>query len=362
MSQLGGRFDLHFEAATNAFTKADNILRAISEFTFIDLFAGIGGFHLGLRANGGKCVYSNEWNRYASKTYQAWTGHSPDNSDIREVDIKKDIPPHDVLAAGFPCQPFSLAGVSKKNSLGRDHGFKDLDQGNLFFAICDILEAHKPKVVLLENVKNLRSHDKGNTWNVIVESLSQIGYHVTWSIIDAKNWVPQHRERVFIVALRKDLWTADQAEAFPFPSGANLDRPKLADVLETEPEKKYMLTPRLWEYLQEYAEKHRALGNGFGYSLANKESHSRTLSARYHKDGSEILIDQAGWERPRRLTPREARNLMGFTEDIALAAGVSANFEQVVSDTQAYRQFGNSVCPLIVRDIGEGIVRYLDGN
>lgn len=332
----------------------------MQKFTFVDLFAGIGGFHIGLRAAGGHCVYSNEWDKYAAQTYRSWTGHVPDQSDIRKVNVLEDIPAHDVLAGGFPCQPFSLAGVSKKISLGRLHGFQDLEQGNLFFAICDIVAVHRPKVVLLENVKNLKSHDKGKTWAVILESLSSLGYHVTAKVIDAKYWVPQHRERVFIVAFRDDLWSPEDARAFEFPSQSNYDKPSLDSVLEESPDKKFMLSEKLWIYLQNYSEKHKALGNGFGYSIAQGNSHARTLSARYHKDGSEILIDRDSWERPRRLTPLEARRLMGFTEEIARQAKTNQAYPQEVSDTQAYKQFGNSVCPLVVWELGARILKMME--
>lgn len=329
------------------------------EFTFIDLFAGIGGFHLGLRAVGGNCVYANEWDSSAGKTYEAWTGHKPDGRDLRSVDIRADIPAHDVLAAGFPCQPFSIAGVSKKNSLGREHGFQDRDQGNLFFSICDIVSIHKPKVVFLENVKNLTSHDKGRTWRVIQSSLEELGYHVLWKIIDAKEWVPQHRERIFIVALSEDYWSVLDSGQFNFPKAQNAAKPVLRDVLDKKPDKGLMLSDALWRYLQEYAAKHKELGNGFGYSIANKGSFTRTLSARYNKDGSEILIDHPKWERPRRLSVNEARRLMGFNREISRECGLSGRYPQVVSDAQAYKQFGNSVSPLVVRAIANEIKRFL---
>lgn len=328
-------------------------------FTFVDLFAGIGGFHLGLRSVGGECVYANEWDSSAGKTYQAWTGHQTDARDLRTVDFKTDIPPHDVLAAGFPCQPFSLAGVSKKNSLGRDHGFQDVDQGNLFFAICDVVAAHRPKVVFLENVKNLTSHDKGQTWRVIQSSLEELGYHVLWKIIDAKDWVPQHRERIFIVALSEDYWSILDAGQFTFPNAESTSRPVLRDVLDKTPSKRLMLSEPLWNYLQDYAAKHKSLGNGFGYSIAKRGSITRTLSARYNKDGSEILIDHRDWERPRRLSVNEARRLMGFTQEISRQCGLSGRYPQVVSDAQAYKQFGNSVSPLVVRAIALEIRKFL---
>lgn len=332
---------------------------AAHNFTFVDLFAGIGGFHFGLRSVGGTCVYANEWDSSAGRTYEAWTGHKPDTRDLRTVDLKTDIPPHDVLAAGFPCQPFSLAGVSKKNSLGREHGFQDLDQGNLFFTICDVVSTHRPKVVFLENVKNLTSHDKGKTWRVIQSSLEELGYHVLWKVIDAREWVPQHRERIFIVALSEDYWSILDSGQFQFPEPGRASRPILREVLDKKPDKRLMLSEGLWSYLQEYAAKHKKLGNGFGYSIAKKSSSTRTLSARYGKDGSEILIDHRNWERPRRLSVNEARRLMGFNREISQECGFSGRYPQVVSDTQAYKQFGNSVSPLVVRAIATEITRFL---
>jgi DNA (cytosine-5)-methyltransferase 1 len=329
-------------------------------FKFVDLFAGIGGFHIGLKSVGGECVFANEWDRHAAATYHAWTGHEPNQVDIRELDPKLDFPDHDVLSAGFPCQPFSLAGVSKKNSLGRDHGFNDVHQGNLFFSICGVIEHKKPKIVFLENVKNLLSHDRGNTWSVIRSSLESLGYHVTWRIIDAKHWVPQHRERIFVVAFRDDLFSVLDVGQFGFGGQYPLSSPKLKTILEAHPNPNLMLSPKLWEYLQEYSRKHKANGNGFGYSIANRDGISRTLSARYYKDGSEILIQETDWERPRRLSVREARKLMGFTAGIARLAGISGTYPQVVSDQQAYKQFGNSVSPLVVRAVALEIVSFLE--
>lgn len=331
----------------------------VHKFTFIDLFSGIGGFHLGLAAAGGECLYSNEWDQKARQTYQAWTGHIPDERDLRTVDFSNDIPNHDVLAAGFPCQPFSIAGVSKKNSMGRKHGFEDERQGNLFFSIAEIAAIHKPKVIFLENVKNLRSHDRGNTWNVIRQSLEDMGYHVMWQVINAKYWVPQNRERIFIVALRQDLWSVLDSGRFRFPEGDKSRPPILENILENEPSRELMLSEPLWAYLVGYAAKHRERGNGFGYSIAPRASNTRTLSARYYKDGSEILIDERDWERPRRLSVNEARLLMGFTREISLEAGRSGEYPQVVSNAQAYKQFGNSVAPPVVRDIALEIGRFL---
>ena len=330
------------------------------KFTFIDLFAGIGGFRLGLTSAGGQAVFTNEWDQYAATTYKAWYGEeSISTEDIREIDPKSGIPNHDVLAAGFPCQPFSIAGVSKKNSLGRPHGFSDLQQGNLFFSICDIISVKKPKVVLLENVKNLLSHDDGKTWAVILESLDLLGYEVKHQVINAAGWVPQNRRRVFIVALSKKYFDTDLINSFSFPEQPE-SKLKLNSILEkTVPDKKYMLTDNLWKYLQNYAASHRAKGNGFGFKLYGPEDTTGTLSARYYKDGAEILIKQPGWKNPRRLTPKEAARLMGFNNQMAKTQGFSRGFPQIVSDMQSYKQFGNSVCPLVVADIAKEIAKVL---
>jgi DNA (cytosine-5)-methyltransferase 1 len=331
----------------------------VSDFRFIDLFAGIGGFHLGMKANGGECVFSSEWDKHAARTYSEW--HKTDHvntGDIREIDFETEIPEHEILLAGFPCQPFSIAGVSKKNSMGRAHGFHDLKQGNLFFAICEIAEKKRPPVMILENVKNLKSHDKGNTWKVIQESLDALGYEVRAQIIDAKGWVPQHRERIFIVCFDREAFTPEEIETFEFPAIPKTG-PRLSSILESDPDPKYMITDGLWRYLQEYAAKHKAKGNGFGYQLVTGDDISRTISARYYKDGSEILISQPGWKNPRKLTPAEAAKLMGFTSKFAKLAGHGSAFPQVVSDTQAYKQFGNSVSPLVVEAVGKQVVKVL---
>jgi DNA (cytosine-5)-methyltransferase 1 len=309
-------------------------------FTFVDLFAGIGGFRIALEKLGGKCAFSCEWDRYSQKTYKSWFGETP-HGDIREVK-PKDIPDHDVLAAGFPCQPFSIAGVSKKKSLGMAHGFKCETQGTLFFNIVSIVEAKRPPVLFLENVKNLTSHDKGRTWGTIHASLVDLGYAVNFKVIDAAGWVPQHRERIYIVCFDKKVF--GEIPPFEFPSAPS-QGPKFKDILERTPDKKYTLTDHLWTYLQEYAERHRLKGNGFGFGIADPEGVSRTLSARYYKDGSEILIKQ-GQKTPRRLTPRECARLMGFPDDKKI----------VVSDTQAYRQFGNAVVPKVAKAVGESII------
>jgi DNA (cytosine-5)-methyltransferase 1 len=297
-------------------------------FTFIDLFAGIGGMRLAYESVGGHCVYSSEWNKYSQQTYFANFGEQPEG-DITKVN-ENEIPDHDILVAGFPCQPFSIAGVSKKQSMGRATGFEDKTQGTLFFDVCRILKAKRPKAFMLENVKNLCSHDKGRTFKVITESLNELNYEVFYKVIDGQNFVPQHRERIIIVGFDRERYGNDISFSFDIKQ---LDpKPVMRDILEKKVEDKYTLSDKLWTYLQGYAAKHRAAGNGFGYGIADPEGISRTLSARYYKDGSEILIEQEG-KNPRRLTPRECARLQGFPD----------SFKIPVSDTQAYRQFGNSV-------------------
>lgn len=323
-------------------------------FTFIDLFAGIGGLRKAMESAGGRCVFTSEWDKYAQQTYLA---NFPDNrpiaGDIREVDAAA-IPDHDVLVAGFPCQPFSIAGVSKKNALGRSHGFDDETQGTLFFDVLRILMAHRPAAFLLENVKNLKGHDRGRTFEVIRRKLEDdLGYILQTRIIDAAHYVPQHRERIVIVGFREEV---------PF-SFDDIDLPKrghrvMRDILHPEngleaPERhytigddavvsnKYTLSDKLWQYLQDYAAKHRAKGNGFGFGLVDGDSIARTLSARYYKDGSEILVSRGEGRNPRRLTPRECARLMGYDED----------FRIPVSDTQAYKQFGNSVAVPVFAEV-----------
>lgn len=330
------------------------------DFTFIDLFAGIGGIRRGFERRNGRCVFTSEWDQHAARTYKA---NYPDSDDIAGDITKVDpasIPDHDLLLGGFPCQPFSLAGVSKKNSLGRKHGFLDETQGTLFFNIVSILKEKQPKAFLLENVKNLRSHDGGRTYLVITGALRELGYQVIDRVVSAADWVPQRRERVYLVGFRQPV-------DFNFDE---LQRPKvaptLADVLhraDEEPEEpytvsvrgktvvspRYTLSDHLWQYLQNYAAKHREKGNGFGCSVFGPNDIARTLSARYHKDGSEILIGQKG-KNPRRLTPRECARLMGFDR-----AG-EERMAIPVSDTQAYRQFGNSVAVPVVDAIAELMV------
>jgi DNA (cytosine-5)-methyltransferase 1 len=347
------------------------------EFDFIDLFAGIGGLRRGFEEIGGRCVFTSEWNEPAVRTYKANNYSDPVNHsfnrDIRDVTLSDDplatgsqitdnihkiIPSHDVLLAGFPCQPFSIAGVSKKNALGRTHGFEDKAQGTLFFDLARILDVKRPAAFLLENVKNLKSHDKGRTFKVIVETLDELGYWVADldkdvpsdpKIIDGRHYVPQHRERIVLVGFRRDLGIHEGFTLKDIRKTYPKKKPRLEDILEDSVSDKYILTPKLWEYLFNYSIKHKAKGNGFGYGLVGKDDITRTLSARYYKDGSEILVDRGYTSeksfddplnvrnRPRRLTPRECARLMGYDKPRG------HEFKIPVSDTQAYKQFGNSV-------------------
>jgi len=325
-----------------------------TSFSFVDLFAGIGGLRKAMEGAGGRCVFTSEWDRFAQQTYHA---NFPDNrpiaGDIREVD-PQDIPDHDVLVAGFPCQPFSIAGVSKKNALGRAHGFLDKTQGTLFFDVLRILMHHRPAAFMLENVKNLKSHDKGKTFEVIRRALTEeLGYTLHTQIIDAANFVPQHRERIVMVGFREKTDFSFEELHLPGRQGRGM-----RDILHPEngteaPEghftggpdakvsDKYTLSDKLWTYLQDYAAKHRAKGNGFGFGLVDGDSIARTLSARYYKDGSEILVSRGEGNNPRRLTPRECARLMGFDD----------SFRIPVSDTQAYKQFGNSVAVPVFAEV-----------
>lgn len=324
--------------------QAQNERPGESKFTFIDLFAGIGGMRIAFESNGGDCVYSNEWNKYSQQTYFANFGEQPDG-DITKVDART-IPNHDILVAGFPCQPFSIAGVSKKQSMGRSTGFEDKTQGTLFFDVCRIIKAKRPKAFMLENVKNLKSHDHGNTFKVIMESLDELDYQVFYAILDGQNYVPQHRERILIVGFDRKRYGRDID--FSFAVSAVNPKPVMRDILEDNPDDRYTLSDKLWIYLQNYAAKHKAAGNGFGYGIADPNGVARTLSARYYKDGSEILIAQNG-KNPRRLTPRECARIQGFPD----------SFKIVVSDTQAYKQFGNSVVVPLMTDVAGLIVNKI---
>ncbi|NTF17582.1 DNA (cytosine-5-)-methyltransferase [Agrobacterium rubi] len=335
---------------------------APAQFKFIDLFAGIGGMRRAFEASGGECVFTAEWNRYALETYVA--NHGADHpivGDITQVPAA-DVPDHDVLVGGFPCQPFSLAGVSKKNSLGRAHGFADETQGTLFFDVARIIEAKRPRMFLLENVKNLCDHDKGRTFDVILRTLKEeLGYNVSYRVLNGNAWVPQKRNRIFIVGVR-------EGEAFDFDDVVIPENgPVLGDILHRMGEvdedpryssggnalAKYTLTDNLWRYLQDYAAKHAKAGNGFGFGLVGEDDVTRTLSARYGKDGSEVLVRQSAGLNPRRLTPRECARLQGFDS-------LGSQIFIPVSDAQAYRQFGNSVVVPCVAAIASAMVPYLE--
>lgn len=314
-------------------------------FTFIDLFAGIGGMHLAFSQAGGLCVYASEWDKYCQIQYKQNFGMEPDG-DITQIEAAS-IPDHDILVAGFPCQPFSIAGVSKKNSLGRATGFLDKAQGTLFFDVARIIAEKRPKAFMLENVKNLKNHDKGNTWKVIEETLKDLDYHVFAEVIDGSAFVPQHRERIIIVGFDAQRYGNDVQFAFDLKRPRK--RPALKDILETEGVDRYTLSDKLWSYLQNYAKKHRARGNGFGFGMPDLNGVTRTLSARYYKDGSEILIRQEG-KNPRKLTPRECARLQGYPDEYRI----------VVSDTQAYKQFGNSVVVPLMAQVAKLIARKLE--
>lgn len=326
-----------------------------STFRFIDLFAGIGGMRIGFEAHGGRCVFSSEWNTFAQKTYLENFPQASDHlvGDITQIEAKY-IPDHDILTAGFPCQPFSIAGVSKKNALGRPHGFECTTQGTLFFDVARIIAEKRPKAFLLENVKNLLSHDKGNTFKVILQTLEdELEYDVLYKVVDGQHFVPQHRERILIVGFsEKTSFSWDNIQLpekgekklfsilHPQDGSETVEEPyTTGDIAQVND--KYTLSLGLWNYLQAYAEKHRKAGNGFGFGIVDENSVARTLSARYYKDGSEILVSQGKNKRPRRLTPRECARLMGFPD----------TFKIPVSDTQAYRQFGNSVVVPVMSEV-----------
>ncbi len=326
-------------------------------FSFIDLFAGIGGMRIAFEKVGGECVFTSEWDSYAQKTYAAnFPGGHQIAGDITEIH-EADIPDHDVLLGGFPCQPFSIAGVSKKNALGRSHGFADETQGTLFFDVARIIKHKRPKAFLLENVKNLASHDGGNTFRIIRKVLAEdLGYQIHWKVLDGAHFVPQHRERVLIVGFRDPVIFDWDTLRLPPKDTRKLgdilhrpmDEPLVAndgssyyDHASSRPQDKYTLTDNLWTYLQNYKARHEAKGNGFGFGLFDRTGTARTLSARYYKDGSEILISQGLGRNPRRLTPRECARLMGFPD----------GFRIPVSDTRAYKQFGNSVVVPLITEV-----------
>jgi DNA (cytosine-5)-methyltransferase 1 len=345
-------------------TRGQDALELPFGFTFVDLFAGIGGIRLGFESAGGTCVFTSEWDKYARLTYETNFPSDADHSfagDITQVHAQ-EVPDHDVLLAGFPCQPFSIAGVSKKNALGRPHGFSDATQGTLFFDVARIIEEKRPRAFMLENVRNLVSHDRGRTFEIIQNVLrDELGYTIEWRVMDASSWVPQARKRIIIVGF--DGTTSFSFDDIEVPT----ERPKMSAVLHPEdgseePEghythgplarvdDRYTLSAHLWKYLQDYKEKHNKAGNGFGFGLVGPDNVARTLSARYYKDGSEVLVSRGPRSRPRRLTPREASRLMGFPKGFVIP----------VSDTQAYKQFGNSVVTPMISAVAKAIAPHLD--
>lgn len=345
---------------------AQENLNKTVDFTFIDLFAGIGGIRKGFEQAGGKCLYTSEWDVYAQRTYSNnYPSEEAINGDITKVKAS-DIPDHDVLLAGFPCQPFSIAGVSKKKSLGKPTGFEDKTQGTLFFDVARIIKEKQPKAFVLENVKNLQSHDKGQTFNIIWETLTKdLGYTCDYKIFDGQCWVPQHRERIVIVGFKKKIDFSLNDMVLPKKGTVKLStilhktdgtEPKLShdgdkyfDFEHNKVQDKYTLTDNLWAYLQAYAAKHHSKGNGFGYGLVKPDDITRTLSARYYKDGSEILVWQGENKNPRRLTPRECARLMGYSDDYIIP----------VSDTRAYKQFGNSVIVPLFHAVAQFIKPFI---
>ncbi len=341
--------------------------RRDAKFTFIDLFAGIGGLRRGFNLAGGKCIFTSEWDKYAQITYE--DNYLCDHEvvgDITKIETKK-IPTHDVLLAGFPCQPFSLAGISKKSSMGKLHGFECKTQGTLFFEVERIIRHHKPKAFLLENVKNLVSHNQGKTFEIILNTLKEdLGYHVNYKIINGKSFVPQNRERVFIAGFRKNCGFSFDSLEITNPDngpilstilhpedGTEESESPFTEGVKAKVSEKYTLSDHLWHYLQNYAEKHRAKGNGFGFGLCTPNDVARTLSARYYKDGSEILISRGKRKNPRRLTPRECARLMGFDRT------GQREFKIPVSDVQAYKQFGNAVVVPAVEAVAKHMLPFI---
>jgi DNA (cytosine-5)-methyltransferase 1 len=323
--------------------------------TFIDLFSGVGGFRLGMERAGAACVLSVERDPHCRRTYLAWFPQTaPDfPSDIRDLNAAS-LPKHDILCAGWPCPPFSVAGVSKRNSLGRAHGFRDPEQGDLFFRVADAIAAKRPKAFILENVPHLLAHDEGRTWRRVADTLTGLRYTVCRRVIDASAFVPQRRERLFIVGFDAKRYGREPRFRWPILTGDSA--PTMRDILIDAGEhpdeiERCTLDDRLWHCLLEHRNKHKASGNGFGYGIVGPRGVARTLTARYCKDGGEILIDRGAGRNPRTLAPREAARLMGFPDGFAV---------DVVSRTQMYRLLGNAVVPQVVEAIGRAVIRTIN--
>jgi len=307
------------------------------KFTFVDLFAGTGGIRIPFDELGGKSVLASEWDKSAQVTYMANFKETP-LGDITQIH-EKDIPKHNIIMGGFPCQPFSHAGLKK--------GFDDT-RGTLFFDVARIINKHKPEIVFLENVKGFKSHDKGRTFETIKNSLDKLGYNVSATVLSAKDFgVPQNRQRFYIIGLKRKTYGRDAFFEFPKPTNAPT---RVGDILEKNVDAKYTISDKLWAGHQRRKREHKEKGNGFGYGLVNENSaYTNTISARYYKDGSEILIEQKN-KNPRKITPREAARLQGYPD----------TYKIVVSDTQAYKQFGNAVAIPVIRAIAQKLVPYIE--
>lgn len=326
---------LSFATERPFYKQADN-----ASFRFIDLFAGIGGIRIPFQELGGNCVFSSEWDQFAQKTYKVNFGETP-SGDITKIE-STTIPDFDILLGGFPCQPFSSAGLKK--------GFADT-RGTLFFEIERILRDKRPKAFLLENVKQLQTHDKGRTLKVILSHLDELDYYVKYAILRAGDFgVPQNRERTYIVGFDKLYFSLDADYSFQFPE-PTYEKTRLGDILEDKVDDRYTLTDAIWEGFKKRKQNNVNRGAGFGYCLFNADSpYVSTLVARYYKDGQEILIDQGPDKNPRKLTPRECARLQGFPDSFIIP----------VSNMQAYKQFGNSVAVPVVRAVAKRIVEEMD--
>ena len=345
-----------------------------SSFTITEFCSGIGGFRLGLEAIGGKVVLSSEIDKYAIQTYKHWFN---EDSEGNLFEYKSsDIPDHDILTAGFPCQPFSVAGVvsnkhwdkTKPENLKKKSGFQYTDQkeggdqGQVFNGLLKIIKSKRPKAIILENVRGLISHDKGNTWEVIQEELKKAQYDIHFKVIDAVHWVPQHRKRIFIVGFDKKQFDTNKVDFFIFPKEPLTDL-KIGSILQKRVKEKYTLKDGTWNSLQTIRERNRNMPKGqkkgFGYSIVDREGPSRTLTKRYFKDGAEILIGQNN-KNPRRLTPLEGLRLMGFDKIESQFQNKAQIF--TVSDSQAFRQLGNAVVPSVVEAVGREVLRTIENN